>query len=85
MSDQTQTTGWQAAYANAAQRNMPHETAVLFANQNGSTWPNLNPGGLPEAWDALLGSAPDATGALSSEAFVRQLRDEWPDPGETCA
>ena len=58
---------------------------VLFANQHGSTWPNLNLGGLPEAWDALLGSAPDATGALSSETFVRQLRDEWPDPRETCA
>lgn len=26
---------------------------------------------------ALHGAAPDATGDLSSEAFVRKLRDEW--------
>ncbi|EQD51503.1 hypothetical protein B1B_10992 [mine drainage metagenome] len=29
------------------------------------------------AWDDLRGRAPDATGALSSEAFVRELRDGW--------
>lgn len=28
-------------------------------------------------WEDLRGCAPDATGNLSSEAFVRQLRDEW--------
>ena len=28
-------------------------------------------------WDALRGAAPGATGKLSSEAFVRQQRDEW--------
>lgn len=28
-------------------------------------------------WDDLRGRAPDATGALSSEAFVRELRDGW--------
>ena len=32
---------------------------------------------LPE-WDDLRGRAPDATGGLSSEAFVRELRDGWP-------
>lgn len=26
-------------------------------------------------WDKLSGAAPDATGGMSSEAFVRQLRD----------
>jgi hypothetical protein len=33
-------------------------------------------GALPD-WDDLRGCAPDATGALSSEAFVRELREEW--------
>jgi hypothetical protein len=28
-------------------------------------------------WDDLRGRAPNATGMLSSEAFVRELRDEW--------
>lgn len=28
-------------------------------------------------WEDLLGRAPDATGDLSSEAFVRELRDDW--------
>lgn len=28
-------------------------------------------------WDDLRGRAPDATGKLSSEAFVRELRDGW--------
>jgi hypothetical protein len=28
-------------------------------------------------WDDLRGRAPDATGELSSEAFVRELRDGW--------
>lgn len=31
---------------------------------------------LPD-WDDLRGRAPDATGALSSEDFVRELRDGW--------
>jgi hypothetical protein len=31
---------------------------------------------LPD-WDDLRGRAPDATGTLSSEAFVRELRDAW--------
>ena len=29
-------------------------------------------------WDSLRGTAPDATGETSSEAFVRKMRDEWP-------
>jgi hypothetical protein len=29
------------------------------------------------SWDDLRGMAPDATGELSSEAFVRELRDGW--------
>lgn len=35
---------------------------------------------LPD-WEDLRGRAPDATGDLSSEDFVRQMRDEWPDAG----
>lgn len=31
---------------------------------------------LPD-WDDLRGRAPDATGDMSSEAFVRELRDGW--------
>lgn len=31
---------------------------------------------LPD-WDDLRGLAPDATGTLSSEDFVRELRDGW--------
>jgi hypothetical protein len=31
---------------------------------------------LPD-WEDLRGRAPDATGSLSSEAFVRELRDAW--------
>jgi hypothetical protein len=29
------------------------------------------------SWESLRGVAPDATGDLSSEAFIRQQRDEW--------
>lgn len=28
-------------------------------------------------WEAARGIAPDATGDASSEAFIRQQRDEW--------
>lgn len=31
----------------------------------------------PPDWEDLRGCAPDATGGLSSEAFVRELRDDW--------
>jgi hypothetical protein len=31
---------------------------------------------LPD-WEDIRGRAPDATGALSSEAFIRELRDGW--------
>ena len=30
-----------------------------------------------DLWNALRETAPGATGKLSSEAFVRQKRDEW--------
>lgn len=33
-------------------------------------------------WEDLRGRAPDATGHLTSEAFVRRLRDGWPDRQE---
>ena len=35
------------------------------------------------AWEGMRGVAPDATGRLSSEAFIRELRDDWPSPDET--
>jgi hypothetical protein len=44
-------------------------TAMLKAAQEG-------------AWPDIRGIAPDATGDLSSEDFVRQMRDEWPDKQE---
>lgn len=31
----------------------------------------------PPDWEDLRGCAPDATGTLSSEAFVRKIRDSW--------
>jgi hypothetical protein len=31
---------------------------------------------LPD-WEDLRGRAPDATAGMSSEAFVRKLRDDW--------
>ena len=34
-------------------------------------------------WEDLRGSAPEATGNLSSEKFVRKLRDEW-DEAKPC-
>ena len=41
---------------------------------------------LPESewpgWEDLRGRAPGATGDLSSEAFVRRLRDEWRRDGD---
>lgn len=40
-----------------------------------------NHGWDPAGWDDLRGKAPQATGMLSSEAFVRKSRDEW-DQGE---
>lgn len=36
---------------------------------------------MPAAWEDLRGAAPNATGDLSSEAFVRKMRDEEWDRG----
>ena len=37
-------------------------------------------------WDDLRGAAPDATGGLPSEVFVRKIRDDdWPDPYDELA
>jgi hypothetical protein len=38
---------------------------------------DLETKGEPPTWEDLRGAAPDATGSLSSEAFVRQSRNEW--------
>ena len=35
-----------------------------------------NPAKLPD-WKDLLGIAPNATGGLSSEEFIKNLRNEW--------
>jgi hypothetical protein len=48
----------------------PHQIAVSHVE----AYPPLSE--LPD-WDDLRGRAPDATGTLSSEAFVRELRDGW--------
>jgi hypothetical protein len=48
----------------------PHQIAVVAIEAFPSE------ADLPE-WEDLRGRAPDATGELSSEAFVRELRDGW--------
>lgn len=48
----------------------PHQIAVTAID----IWPPEYE--LPD-WDDLRGRAPDATGDLSSEAFIRDLRDGW--------
>ena len=48
----------------------PHEISVS------SVEPYPPDADLP-TWEDLRGRAPDATGPLSSEAFVRELRDAW--------
>jgi hypothetical protein len=48
----------------------PHQIAVKHIE----AYPPLSE--LPD-WNDLRGRAPDATGSLSSEAFVRELRDGW--------
>lgn len=48
----------------------PHHIAV---GQIEAFPPDLE---LPD-WDDLRGRAPDATGGMTSEAFVRELRDAW--------
>lgn len=53
-----------------AHANFPHQIAVsdIDAYAPESDLPH---------WDDLLGRAPDATGGVPSEAFVRELRDAW--------
>lgn len=47
--------------------------------RSGKIEPSGNSGQLPD-WDDLRAVAPDATGDLSSEDFVRELRDGWREP-----
>lgn len=47
-----------------------------YADSNGVP-PQAETIAKPPTWEDLRGAAPDATGALSSEAFVRQSRNEW--------
>jgi hypothetical protein len=53
-----------------ARATFPHEIAVARIE----AYPPEQD--LPD-WEDLRGRAPDATGGLSSEAFVRELRDGW--------
>ncbi len=53
-----------------ARMDFPHQIAVTSIDAHP---PESD---LPD-WDDLRGRAPDATGGLSSEAFVRELRDGW--------
>ncbi len=53
-----------------ARKNFPHQIEVASID----TYPPESD--LPD-WDDLRGRAPDATGGLSSEAFVRELRNGW--------
>ena len=48
----------------------PHEIAVTGID-------SFPPEDELPTWDDLRGRAPDATGQLSGEAFVRELRDAW--------
>ena len=56
------------------------EFACAYADMLGLG--NMNEGNIsadtPD-WDDLRGIAPNATGDMSSEAFVRELRDSWGD------
>jgi hypothetical protein len=62
------------------------EVSGLLKYRSGASFPHLigvrsidafpNDSELPD-WEDLLGRAPAATGDLSSEAFVRELRDAW--------
>jgi hypothetical protein len=53
-----------------ARATFPHQITVAGID----TYPNQIE--LPD-WDDILGLAPDATGALASEEFVRELRNGW--------
>ncbi len=53
-----------------AQAQFPHQISVTAIEA-------FPPDGELPDWDDLRGRAPDATGGLSSEAFIRELRDAW--------
>ena len=50
--------------------NFPHQVAVAQIDV-------VPPDRELPSWEDLRGRAPDATGTLTSEAFVRELRDAW--------
>ncbi len=50
--------------------------AVINPVPPGDALPDSADTGL-DLWERLRGAAPDATGELSSEEFVRRARDEW--------
>ena len=51
----------------------------LYAVAGYTITPTVRDDAAPD-WDDLRGSAPDATGDLPSEEFIRKQRDDWPDP-----
>lgn len=57
---------------------LKYRTGASFAHQISVANIDVQPfdHDLPD-WDDLRGRAPDATGLLTSEAFVRELRDAW--------
>ena len=53
-----------------AQAPFPHQISVTAIEA-------FPPDGELPDWEDLRGRAPGATGSLSSEAFIRELRDAW--------
>lgn len=50
----------------------------LYSNQHSEVFKTAIENISDAVFESLKGSAPDATGDLSSEEFVRKIRDEWP-------
>lgn len=57
---------------------LKYRAGASFAHQIAVSSIETHPFGhdIPD-WDDLRGRAPDATGSVSSEAFIRELRDAW--------
>lgn len=53
------------------------EVLRVRALDDGKDYLGKGDGGALPDWDDLRGAAPDATGDLSSEEWVRKQRDEW--------
>lgn len=60
-----------------ASRKIRQAAAALRTPVSAASSPSAEAGTKEVDWDDVRGMAPDATGELSSEAFVRQMRDGW--------